>query len=80
MKNGKCPKCGGEVFLQEGMGYRNYLRAGFLSALKLQNYICGGCGYVESYVIPEDLQKMRNSLTLVEVVNPSMGASAAGGD
>lgn len=57
MKNGKCPKCGsGEVFrgtdipAKSGPFGSNSIPVSLLSIAALNNYVCGSCGYVESYI------------------------------
>jgi predicted nucleic-acid-binding Zn-ribbon protein len=63
MKSGKCPKCGGgDVRLQQGkslcMSFTPF------TEVRQWNYICGQCGYVESYVV--DLAAVRENLPLVK--------------
>ena len=60
MKSGKCPKCGGQdVRFQKGMSQRDDLRVSAFSGVALCDYICGQCGYVESYVVARYLEKVR---------------------
>ena len=58
MKSGKCPKCKStKVFRRDFPGgYRSSLALAFESGVRLEDYICGACGFVESYL--EDLQKI----------------------
>jgi C4-type Zn-finger protein len=58
MKNGICPKCGSkEIRYDEGgLNHRNYLSAGFFSQVRIQNYACVSCGYLENYIRPDDLE------------------------
>ncbi len=66
MKSGKCPKCGGQdVRWQKGMSKRDDLRVSVFSGVALCDYICGQCGYVESYVVAEDLEKVRENVPAV---------------
>ena len=70
MKSGKCPKCGAaDVRLQKGMSQRDDLRVSVFSGVALCDYICGQCGYVESYVVAEDLELIRKKV-------PAMKAEA----
>ncbi len=67
MKSGKCPKCGGQdVRLQKGMSKRDDLRVSVFSGVALCDYIYGQCGYVESYVVAEDLAKVREKVPAVQ--------------
>ncbi|HVT79312.1 MAG TPA: hypothetical protein VHM90_01535 [Phycisphaerae bacterium] len=53
MKDGTCPKCHGtEIHLDTRQHARNLLFPGLtiLSSVHLENYICGTCGYLESYL------------------------------
>jgi ribosomal protein S27AE len=57
MKNGKCPKCGsGEVFrgtdipAKSGPFGSNSIPITLLSIAALDNYVCGACGFLESYI------------------------------
>jgi hypothetical protein len=68
MRDGICPKCGGEdVRMQHrGLAQRNYLPAGLWGkAIRLDNYACVACGYVESYVEPGDLSRLVKNWTSV---------------
>ena len=69
MKNGICSKCGGkDVHLEQSPAYRNGLRASFFRPLRLSNYICADCGYVESYVQARYLVSVRENLERVKPV------------
>lgn len=69
MKNGRCPKCkssdiysGANIKMKSGTYGCNTIPLGgaFGSHVALDNYICAGCGYVESYISSEKgLQKVR---------------------
>ena len=57
MKKGKCPKCGSEgvysgahISPKNGPFGSNSIPVSFFSIAALDNYVCGECGYVESYV------------------------------
>ena len=52
MKNGKCPKCGStEVYMTSiGPGQRGYRQLSMFTSVRLAEYICCGCGLVESYL------------------------------
>jgi predicted nucleic-acid-binding Zn-ribbon protein len=81
MKSGKCPKCGSQdIRFQQGMSKRDDLRLSAFSGIALCDYICGQCGYVESYVRPEDLKKVRDLLPLatVETVEGEQEGSGGG--
>jgi hypothetical protein len=60
MRTGTCPKCGGSdiyisrndpVLMKIGLLYPDQ---------KTDHYLCGDCGYYESYVV--DLDKLRQAL------------------
>ncbi len=57
MKTGTCPKCastevfsGAGVVLKKGPFGSNAIPIGLTSMAALDNYVCAGCGYVESYI------------------------------
>ena len=57
MKTGTCPKCsskkvlsGADIPLKKGPFGSNSIPIGLTSIAALDNYVCGECGYVESYV------------------------------
>ncbi len=63
MKTGTCPKChsheifsGARVALKKGPFGSNSIPIGLTSIAALDNFVCGECGYVESYV--SDRQKL----------------------
>ena len=63
MKTGTCPKCdsreifsGARVALKKGPFGSNSIPIGLTSIAALDNFVCGECGYVESYV--SDPQKL----------------------
>lgn len=54
MQSGKCPKCGSNhIYKKNAVGHRSYILAGFLRFVKLTDYICSECGYVESYIFDD---------------------------
>ena len=51
MKNGKCPKCGSnEVYSTRAVGARSDRALSLLSSVSLAEYVCCGCGFVETYL------------------------------
>ncbi len=60
MKNGICPLCGGkEIFsgakvrFKTGMHYSNTIPVSMFCTAVLDNYVCGQCGYVQSFIAKE---------------------------
>ncbi len=60
MKNGVCPKCqskevynGASVSFKSGFNNSNTIPITGFRGAPLDNYICGQCGYVESYIARE---------------------------
>lgn len=62
MKNGQCPKCGStNVYTRrQGIEYERSMKLGIIIRTAggtmpspLDNYICTGCGYFESYIADE---------------------------
>jgi predicted nucleic-acid-binding Zn-ribbon protein len=67
MKSEKCPKCGGDdVRFQKGISKRDDLRVSAFSGVALCDYICGRCGYVESYVEAHDLETVRKKVPVAK--------------
>ena len=67
MKRGKCPKCDARDVRQvTGDRYRNYHQFAAFSGVRVCDYICGQCGYMESYVVPEEWSKVRERLPPVQ--------------
>lgn len=63
MKTGICPKCdspeifsGARIALKKGPFGSNSIPIGLTSIAALDNFVCGECGYVESYI--SDPQKL----------------------
>jgi len=57
LKTGICPKCtspevfsGAGIALKKGPFGSNAIPIGLISIAALDNYVCTGCGYVESYI------------------------------
>ena len=73
MRNGVCPKCqskeiynGTKISPKSGWNNSNTIPVGELKTAALDNYVCGSCGYVESYVAKEkDLTVIRKKWELV---------------
>jgi ribosomal protein S27AE len=73
MKNGICPRCGGkEIFNgstvsnKSGMHDSNCIPVSFFRAAALDNFVCGQCRYVESYIAKEkDLLAIKKKWPLV---------------
>ncbi|GAB4479381.1 MAG: hypothetical protein Kow00124_24930 [Anaerolineae bacterium] len=74
-ESGVCPKCGStEVYAGDQLSFWNKAGSywantipitGWLNA-ELDNYVCGQCGYVESYIARRDrLEKIRRKWPLV---------------
>jgi hypothetical protein len=57
MKSGTCPKCKSTTVYKRDFpgGYRSALALAFDTGVRLEDYVCGTCGYVESYL--DDLNK-----------------------
>ncbi|UCD88753.1 MAG: hypothetical protein JSW04_09815 [Desulfobacterales bacterium] len=57
MKSGTCPKCNLAKVYRRNFpgGYRSALVLAFGSGVRLEDFVCSQCGYVESYL--EDLSK-----------------------
>lgn len=73
MKNGVCPRCGGKeiyngstVANKSGMHDSNAIPVSLFRAAALDNYVCGQCSYVESYIAKEkDLAAIKKKWPLV---------------
>ncbi|MCB0731268.1 MAG: hypothetical protein KDC88_09565 [Ignavibacteriae bacterium] len=61
MKTGKCPKCNSrEIYKHSSVTARSNLAVSMFKQARLQDYICGQCGYLEVYVYKtEDLTKIK---------------------
>jgi predicted nucleic-acid-binding Zn-ribbon protein len=73
MKKGVCPRCqskevygGTKVSPKAGWNSSNAIPISGLKTAALDNYVCGSCGYVESYIAKEkDLGVIRKKWPLV---------------
>jgi ribosomal protein S27AE len=73
MKNGICPRCGGkEIFSgntvsnKSGIHYGNCIPISLFRVAALDNFVCGQCGYVESFIAKEkDLSIIKKKWPLV---------------
>ncbi len=73
MKNGTCPLCGGkEIYSGTGVqwkaGTHNYncIPVSLFRAAALDNYVCGQCGYVQSFIAKEkDLAAIKKKWPIV---------------
>ena len=73
MKKGICPRCRGkEIFNgstvsgKSGSHGNNAIPVSLFRSAALDNYVCGQCGYVESYVAGEkDLAAIKKKWPLV---------------
>ncbi len=72
MKSGKCPKCG-STNVHKGRKPGTWtsdkvmvpIGGPFDANAKVRQYVCIGCGYVETYVsVPKELEKLRNKWKL----------------
>ena len=72
LKSGVCPQCGhAEIYYTERDNHKiipqefeNWPAMAFSSAtdrLNLDNLVCGNCGYVEFYVRPRSLEKVKKT-------------------
>ena len=64
MKNGKCPKCDSTEIYHGEKRRSNGISVMMVSSFNqawLDNYVCTQCGYVESYVLEQDmLEKIKD--------------------
>jgi len=73
MKNGKCPLCGAkEIFSGAGVKWKagmhdsNTIPVSTFRMAALDNYVCGQCGYVQSFIAKEkDLAAIKKKWPLV---------------
>jgi len=61
VKHGTCPKCGStEIRKEEAGSARDFLPGGSIfNPVHLANYACVSCGYLESYVVRDDLELLK---------------------
>jgi predicted nucleic-acid-binding Zn-ribbon protein len=79
MKNGQCPRCGSkEIYsganipLKSGPFAGNAIPISLLSMAALDNYVCVGCGLVESYIA--DASKLEEVVKSWDKVEPEAGS------
>jgi ribosomal protein S27AE len=73
MKNGICPNCqgkeiysGSQLKWKTGMHESNTIPISLMRMAALDNYVCGRCGYVQSFVSKEkDLAAIKKKWPLV---------------
>ncbi len=67
MRNSKsCPKCGGtNIRRVDGevgpYGAGNNIILNMFSSIKVNRYICCGCGFTEEWIDEKDIEKLENS-------------------
>ena len=68
----RCPKCGSSDILfvpgyAGAYGSGNNIKTGFtiFSAVKVDRYVCGNCGYSEEWIRKEDIPSLKNNYTNV---------------
>lgn len=70
MKNGKCTKCGdSDIQKVPNTGGHSdpLLNTTFFTSVKLNEYVCCGCGLVETYLVDmSDEDKIKKKCTKVE--------------
>ncbi len=64
MKNSKkCPKCNGhEIYTNEDQmkqGERSGLHIGGIRRFLIASYVCVTCGFIEEYIVKEDLENQK---------------------
>jgi predicted nucleic-acid-binding Zn-ribbon protein len=67
MKSGKCPKCSSsEIYRGRAHNQRSALNISVFKNARLEDFVCAGCGFVESYIIDKaKLDDIRRSWTRV---------------
>ena len=64
--NGQCPKCGStEIYKNGRPGNRNYFIVSVFGGVRLDDFICGNCGYVETFLadmkdVEKDMRSTKN--------------------
>ena len=69
MKNSKtCPKCGSYDIIRidgyagpHGSGNNIMVGMSIFSAVNVNRYICGSCGYSEEWIDQKDIERVKNS-------------------
>lgn len=74
---GKCPKCGSNDILYAkgntgayGSGSNIMYGVTIFSAVDVDRYICGSCGYIEHFVREADIKSLRNSKKIKSLIKP----------
>lgn len=72
--NKKCPKCGSTDILYVkgytggyGAGSNIMYGATVFSAVDVDRFVCGKCGYIEHYVRTSDIERLRKSKKIKQV-------------
>ena len=67
MKHGSCPKCGSkEIRKEEAGSARDFLPGGSIfNPIHLVNYACVSCGYLECYVVSDDLELLKEKWSTI---------------
>jgi predicted nucleic-acid-binding Zn-ribbon protein len=73
MKKGMCPRCqskevysGASISGKSGLHQNNTIPITSFTTAVLDNFVCGQCGYVESYIAKEkDLARIKRKWPLV---------------
>ena len=81
MLDGICPKCGStevhagtQVSNKQGSYYNNTIPVTFWRTAILDNYVCGQCGYVETYIAKDsELALIREKWPLVIEIKAKRG-------
>ncbi|QEL19867.1 hypothetical protein PX52LOC_06948 [Limnoglobus roseus] len=73
LKKGTCPKCGAQDIHAQHRAYwsRNFLPVGWWSRARICNYACVTCGYLESYIEPDDRKKVAQKWDRVAQAEPA---------
>ena len=72
MKDGVCPKCSADDVrvqprFQRRLGYHNFLAISWWGgSVRIVNYVCVTCGYLESYIDRADLDTVARKWERVE--------------
>ena len=72
-----CPKCGSYDILYakgsaESYGAGSNIMCGLTtySAVDVDRYICGNCGYIEHFVREADIERLRSSKKIKSLIKP----------
>ncbi len=73
MKNTECPKCGSKEILRgaehgrSGCNTNEFIRVAYMTKVELIHYVCGDCGYTESYIEdPKGLSAIRKKFARLQ--------------